>query len=498
MNSISAYVHSMETMGLLDGPGIRTIFFLQGCPLRCRYCHNPDTQTKGVGRRMTPQEVLQYAKRYKPYHGEEGGITFSGGEPLLQGAFLASCLKLLKTNGFNTCVDSSGFGATSYYPSIFPYVDTLLLDIKAFSDEAHRQLCAVSEKPLLSLIERLEDYGFTGKIWIRHVMIPGFTDNHDAMRQLVQRIRKIQYRVERLEILPYHTSGIAKYHELKRPYSLEGVPPMDPKEAKAFEIYANQLLAEQMRQTRYRGAGEHTAGVRPGDMAACCGGLPSCEDLAKLPLLNKLQPELLRTIQPKLLALELTRDDFLFQTGDEPRFMYLIQSGVVKIFTKLPDKREQILYIYRPKTFVGGHNLLESSPFWYSGQAMTETRVIAIPADIFTSHLACETAVLKAILTQSFSRIRWAEDLINRLATLNETIKTAGLLLRLAENTGKSVNGRIEIPLSLNRAELSSFSGLTRESLTRKMGEFEALGYIKIKKNAVTLRNLPALEAYLD
>ena len=134
-------LHSVESMGLLDGPGNRTIFFLQGCPLRCLYCHNPDTITTKGGEEVTPDEILNIARRYRTYHGEEGGVTFSGGEPLLQGEFLYKTLEKLKNDGFNTCVDTSGFGDSKYYSKILPLVDVLLLDVKAFDSESFRKIC---------------------------------------------------------------------------------------------------------------------------------------------------------------------------------------------------------------------------------------------------------------------------------------------------------------------------------------------------------------------
>ena len=129
---MKGFLHSIESMGLVDGPGTRTIFFLQGCPLRCAFCHNPDTLKRVGGQEVTPQRILEIASRYRSYYGEEGGVTLSGGEPLLQGEFVYKTLELLKQEGYNTCVDTSGFGNPMYYSKIFPLVDTLILDVKAF------------------------------------------------------------------------------------------------------------------------------------------------------------------------------------------------------------------------------------------------------------------------------------------------------------------------------------------------------------------------------
>jgi len=502
MEDIKGYLHSMETMGLVDGPGIRTIFFLQGCPLRCRYCHNPDTQELNVGKEITPTEILQFAKRYKPYQGEDGGITFSGGEPLVQGEFLSESLKLLKENDFNTCVDTSGYGQKKYYPQIFPYVDTILLDIKAFNEEDHQEMCFVSQKPLLEFINNLENYGFTGQIWIRHVMVPGYTDNKKAMADLIETVKPILHLIERLEILPYHTAGVGKYEELGMPYLLEGVPQMDTKQAKEFEIYANELLSEHMSKDRKSSEikkfdFERVISQRNQQLNKAKEDLEA-EEIRKLPLLNKINPAIFADIKEKLKILHLKQDDFLFKSGDNPDYMYIVHSGAIKIFTLLPDNKEQILYIYRQNDFVGGHNLLENSSYWYTGQAMLDSTVIAVPAKTFDTYFANKKSVLKEILSKSFERIRWAEDLINRLSTLNFSVKTAGLILRLAESTGQMSNGNIEIPMEFDSAELSNFSGLSRESLIRKLGEFEELGYIKLDNERLTILNLNALEAYLE
>ncbi len=507
-SNIVGYLHSMETMGLVDGPGIRTIFFLQGCPLRCRYCHNPDTQKLDGGKEITPEDVLTYAKRYQPYQGEDGGVTFSGGEPLLQGKFLAAALKLLKENQISTCVDTSGFGQISAYPSIFPYVDTLLLDIKAFDNETFHEMCEVNQNPLLDFMNNLESYGFHGQIWIRHVMVPGFTDDEESMQRLIQTIQPIQHLVERLEILPYHTAGIQKYQELGRPYLLEGVPSMDTQRAKELEKYANKLLVKQVSQSRMHKSisyssdaieSEPLMNVSQNNDNFSEKDIELLSNLGKLPLLKHLNPQVLNDMQNRLSILHLEKDDILFQSGDDPNYMYIICSGAIKIYTLLANNKEQILYIYRENDFVGGHNLLENKSYWYTGKAISETTIVAIPKIIFEAYLIEKKVVLKQILSQSFARIRWAEDLINRLAIVNSSVKTAGLLLRLAESIGeKNADETISIPLEIDRNELSNFSGLTRESLTRKLGEFEELGYIKIDHDKICILNQKALITYLD
>ena len=496
---ITGQLHSIETMGLVDGPGIRTIFFLQGCPLRCLYCHNPDTQDLNGGRTITSSEILQLANRYKPYQGEDGGVTFSGGEPLLHGEFLAESVKLLKENDFNVCIDTSGYGQKKYYSQIFPYVDTILLDVKAFSEQAYLDMCFVPQKPLIDFMHQLENYGFRGQIWVRHVMVPGYTDNKKSMQELIQTIEPIQHLVERLEILPYHTMGKEKYNELNMPYLLENVEAMDKEKAKEFEVYANVLLAEQMSRDRIELKEKQDAGISSLETNV------SLEEhnriigsYSGLPLLQHINPDILDDIQHNLVVKKLKKEETLFQSGDDPNYMYIIYSGAIKIFNVLPNMKEQIFYIYRKDSFVGGHNLLSDSKYWYKGEALMDSIVIAIPSKIFNTYFSNEKSVLKEILNQSFERIRWAEDLINRLAVLNSSVKTAGLILRLAENFGIKKNDQIQIPMKFDRSEMSNFSGLTRDSLTRKLGEFEELGYIHIENEMLTILNLDALESYLD
>jgi pyruvate formate lyase activating enzyme len=155
-----ARLHSIETMGLVDGPGIRTIFFLQGCPLRCAYCHNPDSQTMYSNKLISPDEVLQTALRYKSYYDSSGGgVTFSGGEPLIQGEFLVETLKLLKEAGINTAIDTSGFGDERYYKEILKLVDVVILDIKHFDDRDYKSLTGRSKKRFNKFLSYLDDFG---------------------------------------------------------------------------------------------------------------------------------------------------------------------------------------------------------------------------------------------------------------------------------------------------------------------------------------------------
>ena len=241
---VQGRIHSIETMGLLDGPGIRTIIFLQGCPLRCTYCHNPDSQSMFSNTHMTPKDILVTARKYKSYYDRTGGgITFSGGEPLLQGEFLLETLKLLKAEGFNTAIDTSGYGDKRYYKEILKYTDVVLLDIKHFSNEGYKEVTGKSMKGFYEFSTYLNDY--KGKIWFRHVMVPGITDNNQSILKLFDNISHLCDKIDRIEILPYHKMGLEKYNELEREYLLEGVPEMDITKAKEFENILMKLLEKE-------------------------------------------------------------------------------------------------------------------------------------------------------------------------------------------------------------------------------------------------------------
>jgi pyruvate formate lyase activating enzyme len=499
---MKGFLHSMETMGLVDGPGTRTIFFLQGCALQCAFCHNPDTIKRTGGREITPEEVLAIADRYRPYYGEEGGVTFSGGEPLLQGAFLAETLELFKQRGYNTCIDTAGFGSPKYFPKIFPLVDTLLLDVKAFNPGAFKDLTTVDGfESYLQFLSNLDYYGFRGQIWIRHVMVPGLTDNEESMQKLIEVIKPVRHRVERIEILPYHTSGVQKYRELGLDYRLEGVEPMDKDKAKEFEIYANKLFAETLGQDRRQveqERQERSRLLREKEVASEQEKEEIMEALKKLPLLNDVDPADVDQVLSEVILANIKAGELIFRTGDAPDYMYLIFAGQMKIYVNTMDGEEQIFYIYRDGDFVGGHNILNQTPYRYIGEALTECKVVVIPKATFDRYFYNSPVVLRSILTKSFERIRWAESLIQRLATSNASMKTAGLLLKLVQRIGVETEEGIRLELSMNREELGNYSGLRRETITRKLGEFKELGYIELVGNKVIIvKDLAALEGYV-
>lgn len=236
---VKGRIHSFESMGLVDGPGIRTVVFFQGCPLRCAYCHNPDTWEMNNGTEVTAKELLDKIIRFKTYFQKSnGGVTLSGGEPLRQPEFLLEILKLCKENGVNTAIDTSGYG-NGNYSEILKYTDLVILDIKHPDNSAHEKLTGRDRKGSDEFIEAINNAN--KKVWIRHVVVPGITDsvaNIIALSKVIKRINN----VENIELLPYHTLGVNKYETLGIPYKLQGVEPMDKEELNNLE----KLLKEQI------------------------------------------------------------------------------------------------------------------------------------------------------------------------------------------------------------------------------------------------------------
>ena len=219
-----ARIHSFESFGTLDGPGIRFVVFLQGCPMRCKYCHNPDSWSFAGGREMSAAEVAAEVLKYRRYF-TRGGVTVSGGEPLMQLDFLIEFFTILKKDGVHTCVDTSGAGfreSDNRYEKLIELTDLFLLDIKHIDEEAHKSLTGVSGKSPRAFAKFLSDH--RKPMWIRHVLVPGLTDDDEALRRLRAFIDTLQT-VERVEVLPYHTLGREKYKKLGIEYALEGVAP---------------------------------------------------------------------------------------------------------------------------------------------------------------------------------------------------------------------------------------------------------------------------------
>ncbi len=219
-------IHSFESFGTVDGPGIRYVVFLQGCPLRCQYCHNPDTWEAG-GKEYSAEQVVSQALRYKNYFGEQGGVTVTGGEPLLQIDFVLELFTLLKAKGVHTCVDTSGFtfrkkdaACVDKHEKLLAVTDLFLLDIKHIDDGKCRALTGQSNQNTLDFAEFLSEKG--KKTWIRQVLVPGLTDDEADLKKTRAFIDGLKT-VERVEVLPYHTMGRVKYEKLGLSYPLDGV-----------------------------------------------------------------------------------------------------------------------------------------------------------------------------------------------------------------------------------------------------------------------------------
>lgn len=214
-------IHSYESMGTVDGPGIRFVIFLQGCPLRCKFCHNPDTWNIGEKKvQESAEETLKKIKRYKNYFGKKGGVTITGGEPLVQSDYVLELFKLCKKEGIHTALDTSGYIFNDKVKKVLEYTDLVLLDIKAMDREIHKDLTAVEIDNTLKFFEYLKE--IKKATWIRHVVVPGITDNDELLEKTAKYISKAT-NIEIVEILPYHTLGVFKYKELGMEYSLEGV-----------------------------------------------------------------------------------------------------------------------------------------------------------------------------------------------------------------------------------------------------------------------------------
>ncbi len=232
---VLANIHSVESFGSADGPGVRYIVFLKGCAMRCKYCHNPDTWAGQGEDWQTPEEVLRKALRYKNYWKKNGGITVSGGEALLQIDFVTELFRLAKEKGVNTCLDTSGNPFTRQEPffgkfqELMEVTDLFMLDIKHMDPAGHRMLTGCDNANILDMARFLSDNGKA--MWIRHVLVPGITDDEKQLASLREFIDTLKT-VERVEILPYHTLGVFKWKELGIPYQLEGVEPPTEEQVK--------------------------------------------------------------------------------------------------------------------------------------------------------------------------------------------------------------------------------------------------------------------------
>lgn len=237
------HIHSTESFGAADGPGVRFIVFMQGCHMRCRYCHNPDTWKIDGGDEVTADEILKRALRFKPYWGKDGGITISGGEPLLQIDFVIELFKKAKELGINTCIDTAGNPFTkeepffSKFEELMKYTDLLLLDLKEINPTRHKDLTGFDNSNIIEMAKYLSE--INKPVWIRHVLVPehsDFDEDLDALGDFIDTLSN----VDRVEILPYHTLGKFKWENLGIPYTLESI---SPPSAERIENAKNRIHA---------------------------------------------------------------------------------------------------------------------------------------------------------------------------------------------------------------------------------------------------------------
>ncbi len=224
--SITGKIHSCESFGAADGPGVRYIVFLQGCKMRCKYCHNPDTWNLSGGEEKTADELIQSALKFKKYWGDKGGITISGGEPLLQIDFLIDLLKKAKEEGIHTTIDTAGNPFTREEPffakfeELMKYTDLLLLDLKEINPKRHKELTGFENSNILEMAKYLSEIG--KPVWIRHVLVPENSDFDEDLTALGDFIGSLS-NVEKVEVLPYHTLGKFKWDNLGIAYQLDGI-----------------------------------------------------------------------------------------------------------------------------------------------------------------------------------------------------------------------------------------------------------------------------------
>jgi pyruvate formate lyase activating enzyme len=226
---MKGFIHSIESCGTVDGPGLRYVIFTQGCVLRCQYCHNADTWEIGKGKEMTVEEIIDDVKTYLPFiNASGGGITVSGGEPLLQIDFLIELFKTCKKLGIHTAIDSAGGCYTTEAPfqqklnELLSYTDLILLDLKHIDEKKHRKLTGKTNQHILQFAQFLSKKNIP--VWIRHVLVPTITDDPNDLRRLAAFIRTLN-NVKKIEILPYHKLGVYKWKALGLKYPLEGIEP---------------------------------------------------------------------------------------------------------------------------------------------------------------------------------------------------------------------------------------------------------------------------------
>lgn len=262
------YIHSIETFGTVDGPGVRFVVFFQGCPMRCQYCHNPDTWDMSEGKEKTADEILEMFERNRSFY-RTGGITATGGEPMVQMDFLIELFTKAKEKDIHTCLDTSGImfaedrdsEAFAKIEALMQVTDLVMLDIKHIEDAPHQKLTGQSNEKILGFANYLDEIGKS--VWIRHVVVPGITDKEEELSKLGEFLKTLS-NVEKLEVLPYHTLGENKYENMGMEYPLKGVPQLSKEEAIDAEriirkSWGKELLIEN--DTENKNTKDKTGGI---------------------------------------------------------------------------------------------------------------------------------------------------------------------------------------------------------------------------------------------
>ena len=243
-----ARIHSLESFGTVDGPGIRFVVFMQGCPMRCLYCHNPDTWdpapqaeggTKASGAGLwSASQMLEEVLKYRSFI-RTGGVTCSGGEPLMQAKFVEAFFRLCKAEGLHTCLDTSGVYFNEQVKQTLEQCDLVMLDIKTLDDELHPRLTGHTRQRNQAFLDYLEQSGKT--FWVRHVVVPGLNDDTAHLTALATHLKQYHH-LECVEILPYHTMGEMKYERMGIPYPLKGVPAMTREQSQSIRDLFGGIL----------------------------------------------------------------------------------------------------------------------------------------------------------------------------------------------------------------------------------------------------------------
>lgn len=240
-NMIKASIDSIETLGLVDGPGIRTIIFFNGCKLRCKYCHNPE-MWKLKEKKYTPSDIYKKVIRSKNYFGKNGGVTFSGGEPLLHDKFIIETAKILKNENIHIAIDTAGVGHGNYN-EILKYIDLVILDIKHTDPKTYKDITGLEMKEINNFIKAVNEAN--KKVWIRQVIIPNITDSEEYINELIKYLKQIK-NIEKIEFLPFHRLGREKYLKLNIPYPYENKNDMN--KDKCNELY--KLFEKKYKSTK--------------------------------------------------------------------------------------------------------------------------------------------------------------------------------------------------------------------------------------------------------